>query len=64
MAKVTYRATQPQSKSQATDALIAELRGWRENLGYYLDGEGAGQRAWEHLLIESHKAWTPYIADA
>lgn len=24
----------------------------------------AGQRTWEHILIEPHKPWTPYISDA
>lgn len=113
MPKVTSRSTRHYSKAQAADALMEELRVWREDLGFYLDDESgnpyapsrswtglvtahkagklfdemtdwlpdykglsadssatsmteivkAGQRTWEHILVEPHKPWTPYIND-
>jgi len=114
MPKVTSRATRPYTLHEAEDALMEELRLWREQLGHYLDDESgrpyspghswtsfvvahrdkrliehmtewlpgyrglshdsaatsmveivkAGQRTWEHILLESHKPWTPYITNA
>jgi len=112
--KVTPRTTRSYSKAEAEDALMEELRGWRRDLGHYLDDEAgnpyspgrswtslvtahkadrlleemtdwlsnykglsndssatsmteivkAGQRTWEHVLLEPHKPWTLYITSA
>ena len=114
MPRVTDRATRPYSREEAAQALMDELRRWREDLGHYLDDEAgnpyspgrswtalcvahregqlfesvtdwladykglshnsaatsmveivkAGQRTWEHVLIEPHKPWTPYVSSA
>ena len=53
--------------------LFEEMTGWlAEYKGLSHDSSAtsmteivkAGQRTWEHILLEPHKPWTPYITDA